>query len=714
MTVACEGLNEFVTSSPPYLPKSWRAYSSTCGLLDSTMSADSRRSRRGRQIPLSPVARRSTNLGYLVGCLAALIVAVLVLAPMIAAFSTDDSVHGLNAFGTATPEFPGAPQPMAPDHVTTGGVSPAFTSPYPLVGATMVYDVADGYDVLFGGQGNGGYSSSTWTFENGKWSNISATAGTPPSPRVDMSMAYDTADGYVLAYGGSGSTDCGDFGTACTDTWEFHAGQWTLLDPSFDPVCYRTDPTICGEFPGGSNPITYDTSIGSVLLFDGYTHNSEYVTATWSYRADVWTQLNLTPAESPPPQGSEEMAYDAAKGVVVLFGGGTEGSSGLSQNATWFFQDGLWTNETANYTTAPTPRTSFGFTYDSTDAELVLFGGDWAICRSFNDVGECNSYVSGLANDTWTFGVSGWTNVTPGVGPAPRDLSALADDPNLGGVLLFGGNSNATTGADFLGDTWSWTAATDAWTAINAPTPLASPIITANPNPAGFGKPVQFSSTESGGFLPYTYSWSFGDGGTGGNLSNITHAYTTNGPFRVVLSVTDGAGERSEGTLNISILLQARINASATGGAPPLRVNFTATAVGGTSPYSFSWNFGDGSSTSEQTSTAHTFNRSGTFTVILTVTDGQGHQSSAQVQICAGKCGNTGFLGLPGDYGYFVVGGAMAALVAVFAILGIARRQGRDDGQAGSRSRVDQSPPVDDGPIEILQPGEVDPAEDLV
>src|SRR5580658_3359100 len=100
----------------------------------------------------------------------------------------------------------------------------------------------------------------------------------------------------------------------------------------------------------------------------------------------------------------------------------------------------------------------------------------------------------------------------------------------------------------------------------------------------------------------------------GGNLASITHAYATNGPFLVVLTVTDASGERTQGSLNISILLQAEINASVTSGAPPLKVNFTATAVGGASPYNFSWNFGDGSSMSAQGATAHTFNRSGTFT----------------------------------------------------------------------------------------------------
>jgi PKD repeat protein len=632
-------------------------------------------------------------------------------------FSVSTHFVGLDSTGTVRLGASTTPA-VAIARAASSNRPDSVPSPFPLTGAAMAYDIADGYDVLFGGASKTSISSSTWIFTNGGWSNITATAGTPPSPREGMSMTYDTSDGYILAYGGYNPTEIcsGSFDSNCYDTWEFHSGHWTQLFPTFDPVCYPSGTTtICNQFPGGSNPITYDTATGDVVLFSGYTYQSEYWAATWTYHADNWTQLNLTQDESPPPMTSEEIAFDSGVDAVVLFGGSVANYNGAwDYDATWFFKGGTWTNESSAYPLAPSPRMSFGFTYDSTDSELVLFGGSWSICHALTPNDCETSAVRGTGNDTWTFGVTGWNNVTATSAPVPRVQAAIADYPGARGVLLFGGITNSSYGGQYLGDTWSWAGSNHTWTPINAPLPLVAPVITANPDPAVFAKPVQFDSVESGGFLPYTYSWSFGDGGMGGNLASITHAYATNGPFLVVLTVTDASGERTQGSLNISILLQAEINASVTSGAPPLKVNFTATAVGGASPYNFSWNFGDGSSMSAQGATAHTFNRSGTFTVILTVTDGQGHQSSAQVQICAGKCGNTGFLGLPGDYGYFVVGGAMAALVAVFAILGIARRQGRDDGQAGSRSRVDQSPPVDDGPIEILQPGEVDPAEDLV
>ena len=57
-------------------------------------------------------------------------------------------------------------------------------------------------------------------------------------------------------------------------------------------------------------------------------------------------------------------------------------------------------------------------------------------------------------------------------------------------------------------------------------------------------------------------------------------------------------------------------------------VTFTATASGGTSPYTFSWDFGDGT-TKTGTSITHSYASEGTFTVALLVTDALGTTATA-------------------------------------------------------------------------------------
>ena len=54
------------------------------------------------------------------------------------------------------------------------------------------------------------------------------------------------------------------------------------------------------------------------------------------------------------------------------------------------------------------------------------------------------------------------------------------------------------------------------------------------------GEEIQFTGTATGGTPPYTWTWTFGDGGTA-TTQNPKHAYTAPGVFNVTLTVTDNA-----------------------------------------------------------------------------------------------------------------------------------------------------------------------------
>jgi len=67
----------------------------------------------------------------------------------------------------------------------------------------MAYDAADGYVLLFGGTESFNSTTSlgdTWEFHAGQWTQLFPSSS--PSPRIFASMAYDAADGYVLLFGG--------------------------------------------------------------------------------------------------------------------------------------------------------------------------------------------------------------------------------------------------------------------------------------------------------------------------------------------------------------------------------------------------------------------------------------------------------------------------------------------------------------------------------
>jgi hypothetical protein len=52
------------------------------------------------------------------------------------------------------------------------------------------------------------------------------------------------------------------------------------------------------------------------------------------------------------------------------------------------------------------------------------------------------------------------------------------------------------------------------------------------------GQSIQFRGTATGGALPYTWHWAFGDGTTS-SIQNPTHAYSTPGVYNITLTVTD-------------------------------------------------------------------------------------------------------------------------------------------------------------------------------
>jgi PKD repeat protein len=68
-------------------------------------------------------------------------------------------------------------------------------------------------------------------------------------------------------------------------------------------------------------------------------------------------------------------------------------------------------------------------------------------------------------------------------------------------------------------------------------------------------------------------------------------------------------------------------------GAPPLKVQFTASVeeeTGG--PFTFSWDFGDGSKSSEQ-NPVHTYAKVGEYTATLTVTNQKGNKGTDEIDI---------------------------------------------------------------------------------
>jgi PKD repeat protein len=139
---------------------------------------------------------------------------------------------------------------------------------------------------------------------------------------------------------------------------------------------------------------------------------------------------------------------------------------------------------------------------------------------------------------------------------------------------------------------------------------------------------VSFTGSATGGRAPYSFSWSFGDGSAASTLQNPGHTYGSAGNDTATLTVTDSSSPAktatSTATITVSAVgnpLAAIASATPTSGQVPLNVAFAGTGTGGTPPYSFTWNFGDGSATSALQNPGHTYSSPATDTATLTVTD---------------------------------------------------------------------------------------------
>ncbi len=138
---------------------------------------------------------------------------------------------------------------------------------------------------------------------------------------------------------------------------------------------------------------------------------------------------------------------------------------------------------------------------------------------------------------------------------------------------------------------------------------------------------VFFTATVTGGTSPYEYLWAWGDGTPNGIGSGPAHRFATAGPFRVVLTVFDSANHRTNVTKTVIVnpALATNMTVSLVHPAVGEQVRFSANASGGSTPYTFRWEFGDGANATGP-SVLHVYARDGTFDVEVTARDVSGRR----------------------------------------------------------------------------------------
>jgi hypothetical protein len=325
----------------------------------------------------------------------------------------------------------------------------------------------------------------------------SPTSLAHPSTGQADSLAYDAADGYVLAIAPNVITinNTSSFG-ATVETWTFLGGNWTLLSLTTAPP------------NRGYAQMTFDVTDGYVVLFGGSTFGGSsffppYLNDTWSYVGGNWTNLTSTVVTAPPGRESAPMVWDASDGYVVMYGGrGMFGNFSGNLSSTWAYVGGTWWQAVA----FGGPNNEGAMAYDAVDSYVLFFGGSVP--------------SGGTSAKTWSYHSGVWTDLTPLIASSPpsRANPAMATDPNLPGVLLFGGIGQPSSGGwVYYNDTWGYANLT--WTLLSnasgpSPREQSQMVFDAADNETVLFGGVNYSQDA------YADTWEFGAGGNGSNGSS--------------------------------------------------------------------------------------------------------------------------------------------------------------------------------------------------
>ena len=416
---------------------------------------------------------------------------------------------------------------------------------------------------------------------------------------------------------------------------------------TYSPSSPQTGHTVSfsGSASGGTSPYSYSWNFG-----DGSTGTGSSVTHTYSSAGSFAVTLTVkdsgSPQQiatsqqsitvtSPPPALTASFTYNPSSpqvGQTVSFSGSASG--GVSPYSySWSFGDGSTGSgssvthayaSTGSFTVVLTVRDTGSPQQTTTSQQSITVSGappplsaSFAYSPSSSQAGQPVTFTTSASGGTspftfsWSFG----------------DGLAGTGSPVTHTYSLAGSYTTTLTIKDSSSP--QQTATSQKTVAVTSPPPPISASFTLSPSSPSGGQSVSFTASASGGTPPYSYSWSYGDGSTGTGLQS-THIYSVDGTYQVTLTVEDSQGNTGTGVepavVGTSPLLDG-FTFSPTGPQPGENINFTASARGGTPPYSYSWDFGNGASVTGASAT-HSYPKAGSYTVTLTVMDSTNHSNN--------------------------------------------------------------------------------------
>jgi PKD repeat protein len=215
-----------------------------------------------------------------------------------------------------------------------------------------------------------------------------------------------------------------------------------------------------------------------------------------------------------------------------------------------------------------------------------------------------------------------------------------------------GGFNVVLTVTDEVGQSASIAKSVPVAIAPSTPQPTADFVI--SPTDPSVNQSVLFNASQSRaatGHSIVSYSWNFGDGGTGSGVT-ATHPYGAAGTYSAVLQVTDDIGQTASTSKTVTVsntsptqpptaVFTFSPSAPALGDTVFFNASNSAPAPGRTIA-SYKWTFGDNSApvTSGSPTTTHVYSAAsgaGSYTVVLVVTDDVGKTATTSQSIPVGS-----------------------------------------------------------------------------
>jgi hypothetical protein len=167
-----------------------------------------------------------------------------------------------------------------------------------------------------------------------------------------------------------------------------------------------------------------------VILFGGGDENQKLNTETWSWDGAEWTSISNS---GPRGRAHFGFVYDDTHQQILLYGG----YSDKILDDFWAWKNGEW--QSINFP-GPGPLSHLGMALDRDG--LIIFGGS-----------SSTSTFSSLSDKTWKLTNGTWSELNLEEHPSKRGSPTMAYDPERDKIVLYGGFASNRSELD---DTWEW------------------------------------------------------------------------------------------------------------------------------------------------------------------------------------------------------------------------------------------------------------------